>query len=127
MTDRYMTVSEAADRLGVSTQRVHSMIRDGDIDAIRPWPRQVLLARTTVEAWAQGNRGEPVNMTALRRYIIDRTEAEHLSEVGYGLMIDLAREFITERRPGLAADILARDRWAERMVDRISARPGAPR
>lgn len=124
---KFLSVAEAAIILGVTTQRVHTMIREGDIDAIRPWPRQVLLNRTNVEAWAAGERGEPVNKTALRRYIIERTEAENISEVSLALMLDLAREFISERRPNLAADTEARDLWCERMVMQIAARPGAPR
>lgn len=115
MPTDYINLTEAADMLGVTRQRLSHMVRDGDIAHIRPWPRSVLVKTTDVEAWQAGERvRQPVHKTAARQYVLDRTEADSVDEVNLHTLHSLLYEFISDRRDDLNSD--NRRLWAEGMV-----------
>jgi excisionase family DNA binding protein len=119
-THEYVTAAEAARILGVSRQRVVTMVRDGDLPCIRPWPRQVLIHRDALSAWQAGERREPVTMMAARRFVLDCTEADTVGEVSPSLMADCLIRFIAERRPEW--DGPARSDWMTDMAARLHRR-----
>jgi len=45
----HMTVRETADELGVSTQRVYKLVKDGKLPSVRPWPRAVFIPKAAVQ------------------------------------------------------------------------------
>jgi len=93
----HMTVREAADELGVSTQRVYKMIKDGNLPAVRPWPHSVFIPRDAVES--HSNRtAEPITIAECKRYISERTSGRDVRSIGGEDLFDLCFEFINERR-----------------------------
>ena len=53
-----MTASEAAERLGVTTQRIYQLVQAGLLQAVR-WPRHTLILRTSVDALIAERRAAP--------------------------------------------------------------------
>lgn len=54
-----MTVSEAADALGISHRAVLSRIKNGTLRAVKVNPRLWLIPRAEVEAWREFGKARP--------------------------------------------------------------------
>jgi excisionase family DNA binding protein len=53
-----MTAVEAAERIGVTTQRIYQLVQEGLLQAVR-WPRHTLILRTSVDALVAERRAAP--------------------------------------------------------------------
>lgn len=62
----FLSVKDAAERLGVSQQRVRSMLRSGQLDG-RQIGKQWLISPSSVEVYASSNRGEPEDHATRRK------------------------------------------------------------
>lgn len=121
----YVTASEAARILGVSRQRVGAMVRDGEIEHVRPWPRQVLIRRSALREWQRGNRQQPIHKTACRHWIIEREGIQGLDTLNPQYLWNVVREFIDNHRPDW--DETSKNNWTNGMHGLLMRRPGAPR
>ena len=127
----YVTPREAADILDITTQAVYRLIQRGSLTEVRPWPRHVLIPKSEVldRLTAPRNLGGrprkppelPIGKTVAKAYVLDRTEADDISEVGEELLFDLLYEFIAERRDTWSHD--DRRIWAERTLTSIQTQP----
>jgi len=113
----YVSLSEAARILGVSRQHIRTLTVDGKIEAIRPWPHTTLVRRSDVEAWKRGERPAPTHKTAVRGYLLGRTEASSVAEISPELAFDLCYAFITDRRE--TWDQEDRTAWATGMAEQL--------
>lgn len=125
LTDDYVTAAEAARILGVSRQRVAAMVRDNEIDFVRPWPRQVLIHRVVLDRWMNGDRPVPIHKTACRQWILQREGIDTLDTLNVQYLWNVTREFIDHHRPGW--DEQSKNNWATGMHRLLTSRPGAPR
>jgi excisionase family DNA binding protein len=57
--DEYITATDAARELGISRSALHSRIQRGEIRAIRPSPRLLLIPRSEVERWRGKGKLKP--------------------------------------------------------------------
>ena len=108
-SDDYMTVAEAAELLGVTHQRVHSMINEGVLQAERPWQTTVVVTRRSVAEWLAGARPPSIRPPAARAWLLERTGSD-ASALDIDTVRDEMLEFITAARP--AWDSVRRDTWA---------------
>ena len=108
----FVTASEAARLLGVTRQRVANMIRDNELDAVRPWPRTVLIRKADIDAYMQGVRPTPIHKTAVRRWLFMQEGARH--GIPLETLTPLVRRFIAEHRPQW--DERSRDNWTIGML-----------
>jgi excisionase family DNA binding protein len=120
VTDEYVTAAEAARILGVSRQRVVTLVRKGDINVIRPWPRQVLIRRSDVDAWKAGGRRPSITLPAVREYLTECTDEPNAADVSAGLIATCLVSFIRDRRPEW--DAARCDEWIETTTRRLARR-----
>jgi len=131
MSDEYVTPREAAEILDVTTQAVYRLIKRGSLTEVRPWPRHVLIPRAEVleRLTAPRNLGgrprkepeAPIGRVAAKVYVLERCEADDLTEIGNELMFDLVFEFICERRPAWDAD--EKRLFADRTATALQTQP----
>lgn len=124
LTEQYVTASEASRILGVSRQRIATMVRDDEIEHIRPWPRQVLIPLRAVQAWAEGERRIPIHKTAVRNWIIGYDAAESIDAMEPERVGQLCMEYIKSHRPEW--DDQSKTNWCIGML-RLLMRGSAPR
>jgi excisionase family DNA binding protein len=97
--DEWVSASEAARIMGVSRQRVGAMVNEGDLDAVRPWPRAVRIRMSDVAQWMDGHRPLPIHRTACRTYVLEHAGVETFDAVDVDTATRLTSQFIAERRP----------------------------
>jgi predicted DNA-binding transcriptional regulator AlpA len=118
--DQYVSAAEAARILGVTRQRVSTMVNDGDLPGtVYPWPRAVRIPLASIEAWKAGKRRIPVTRTAARAYVLAAEGAASAEWVSLPKIRKHTRAFIDERRPEWTP--VARRAWAYEMADAIAS------
>lgn len=118
--DSHVSASYAARMLGVSRQRVSTMVREGDLPAVRPWGRALLIPRDAIEAWKRGERPPSISTMAVRKFVLDASEADALDSIGPARMNSLCRSFIAQARPNWTRD--EQHKWAEAVSARLVGR-----
>jgi excisionase family DNA binding protein len=124
LTDDYVTASEASRILGVSRQRVATMVRENEIDHVRPWPRTVLIPRSALDAWMHGQRPAPIHKTACRHWILEREQCERIDMIDPEYLGQLVALFISTFRPEW--DDTSKRNWCIGMLSMLMRRGGAP-
>jgi len=124
-TEDYVNASEAARMLGVSRQRVAAMVRDDEIDHVRPWPRQVLIPRSAIDAYAHGDRRPPIHKTACRDWILAHERADSIDNIDADRVGQLCVAFIVASRPDWDATSI--QNWVAGMIGLLYRMGGAPR
>ena len=98
-SDRWVTASEAARLLRCSPQRVLTMTEEGSVDALRPWPRVLLIGRESIASWLAGYRPPRIAVSDARRYICKRNEVSDVQTLDLDEVRDQLRAFIADARP----------------------------
>jgi excisionase family DNA binding protein len=116
----YLSAAAVARILGVSRQRVSTMVREGDLPAVYPWPRAVRIPRSAVDAWVKGERRVPITRTAARQFVVETAGVATIEQLLLPASRKLCRQFINERRPEWS--VSERREWVDDMADYLASR-----
>ena len=128
-----ISVADAAERMGVTTQAVYALADRGRIKSERPWPRHVLICPESLERYvAEHDAPRPVRQPAerlpsislrkLRRLILDETGAGQTDELAPNTIRQYAYSFVAEHRPDWSE--IHQQEWASDSTDALLAGRG---
>jgi len=112
-----MTPREVANLLDCTTQYVYKLCKEERLEAHRPWPRHVLITRSSVERWQSGERPTFETLTAAKAHV--KANGGNVEDMPREALEDLLYEFIVEIRP----DWFRADRgiWIRETADALQA------